>query len=307
MKVRFLGRLRSAFATRRSPARVSYAPVSRFRPGVESLEDRLVLSTTAIAPPALASALVATVSRPNQLAPVQMLPLTINSITQQNGGLVANGTLGSHPFSEALTLSSSANPADPSCPILNLEIPQGIHVHLLGLNVDTSGICLSITGESGNGNLLGNLVCGLANALNTNPTAGLTSFLGGLSAGDLGTLLNGLSGTLNSILTQNLTTVNLAGGANATATPSVGSSAGSNCNILNLSLGPVNLDVLGLNVALDNCQGGAITVSVTATPGNGNLLGNLLCNLSNLLNSHSSLTALENSLNRIAGGILTLV
>jgi hypothetical protein len=196
-------------------------------------------------------------------------------------------------------LSTSPNTADPTCPILNLEIPQGIHLSLLGLNVDTSGICLSITGESGNGNLLGNLVCDLANALNNG--TGLVSFLNGLTQHQLNTLLGGLTSILNSGV-KDAATASLTSALGAT--PSV---SGPSCNILNLSLGPVNLNLLGLNVSLDNCAGGPITVSVTATPGAGNLLGNLLCDLSNLLNSNASLRALENSLERVAHEILTLV
>ena len=35
-------------------------------------------------------------------------------------------------------------------------------------------------------------------------------------------------------------------------------------NILNLSLGPVNLNLLGLMVKLDNSANGPVTVSITA-------------------------------------------
>lgn len=51
------------------------------------------------------------------------------------------------------------------------------------------------------------------------------------------------------------------------------------CDILNLSLGPIRLDVLGLKVRLDDCEGGPVTVDIGAVPGQGNLLGNLLCGL----------------------------
>jgi len=53
------------------------------------------------------------------------------------------------------------------------------------------------------------------------------------------------------------------------------------CDILNLSLGPIHLDVLGLVVDLDNCAGGAVTIDIT---GNDNeLLGSLLCDIAGLL------------------------
>jgi hypothetical protein len=59
---------------------------------------------------------------------------------------------------------------------------------------------------------------------------------------------------------------------------------GASCNILNLALGPVDLNLLGLRVELDNCSNGPVTLDVIATPGSG-LLGDLLCNLSKLLSN----------------------
>jgi hypothetical protein len=268
---------------------------------VEGLEERQVLSTLAPPSPILDAALAAPHLPGHHIAsPINMLPLSINNIALQNGQLVANGSIGGTNFQLPLTLTSSPNAADPSCPILNLSIPQGIHLSLLGLNVDTSGICLAVTGESGPGNLLGNLVCDLSNALNPGG-AGLLSFLNGLSTTDLNTLLGSLSGLLNSALAD-ATTVNV--GSGLAAVPSV---TGPTTNILHLSLGPINLNLLGLDVALDNCAGGPVTVDITATPGPGNLLGNLLGNLSNLLNSNASLIAIENSLGRVANGILSLL
>jgi hypothetical protein len=44
------------------------------------------------------------------------------------------------------------------------------------------------------------------------------------------------------------------------------------CSILDLTLGPIHLDLLGLVVDLD-----VVNLDITAEPGPGNLLGNLLC------------------------------
>jgi len=41
-----------------------------------------------------------------------------------------------------------------------------LHLDLLGLVVDLNQVHLTISGQTGNGQLLGNLLCGLANALN---------------------------------------------------------------------------------------------------------------------------------------------
>ena len=51
------------------------------------------------------------------------------------------------------------------------------------------------------------------------------------------------------------------------------------CTILNLTLGPINLNLLGLRIATNE-----IRLLIEAVPGAGNLLGNLLCAITNLLN-----------------------
>ena len=68
------------------------------------------------------------------------------------------------------------------------------------------------------------------------------------------------------------------------------------CDVLHLELGPLDLDLLGLVVHLDR-----IVLDVSAAPGAGNLLGNLLCSVTNLLNTAGSLSQLANLLNQILG------
>jgi hypothetical protein len=70
------------------------------------------------------------------------------------------------------------------------------------------------------------------------------------------------------------------------------------CNILNLTLGPLNLNLLGLVVTLNQ-----VHLVITAVPGAGNLLGNLLCEVTNLLNGTGSLAVIAVLLN----GILALL
>ena len=50
------------------------------------------------------------------------------------------------------------------------------------------------------------------------------------------------------------------------------------CPILHLTLGPLDLNLLGLRVQLNQ-----VVLDVTAIPGPGNLLGNLLCAIAGLL------------------------
>lgn len=63
------------------------------------------------------------------------------------------------------------------------------------------------------------------------------------------------------------------------------------CQILHLDLGPLSLDLLGLQVNLSE-----IVLDITAQSGAGNLLGNLLCSVANLLNNPSGLATLLNQI-----------
>jgi hypothetical protein len=66
------------------------------------------------------------------------------------------------------------------------------------------------------------------------------------------------------------------------------------CRVLNLVLGPLHLNLLGLNVHLNR-----VHLTITAIPGAGNLLGNLLCAITGLLNSGGSLNQVAALLNRV--------
>jgi hypothetical protein len=75
------------------------------------------------------------------------------------------------------------------------------------------------------------------------------------------------------------------------------------CPILNLVLGPLHLDLLGLVVDLNR-----VVLNLTAVSGPGNLLGNLLCAVAGLLDQPGPLANLLNQIldlvNQILGGIL---
>lgn len=57
------------------------------------------------------------------------------------------------------------------CPILHLVLGP-LNLNLLGLVVHLNRVVLDITAHSGPGNLLGNLLCGVANLLNQSPVTG---------------------------------------------------------------------------------------------------------------------------------------
>ncbi|HWG98157.1 MAG TPA: hypothetical protein VNV66_02290 [Pilimelia sp.] len=68
------------------------------------------------------------------------------------------------------------------------------------------------------------------------------------------------------------------------------------CNILNLVLGPLDLNLLGLEVHLDQ-----VVLDIVAQSGPGNLLGNLLCAVAGLLDRGGSLYSIAFLLNTILG------
>lgn len=99
-----------------------------------------------------------------------------------------------------------------------------------------------------------------------------------------------VSGTLTNLLTGVRQTVS------QTVTTTVQSAqASGTCKILNLVLGPLHLDLLGLNIDLNQ-----VVLNITAQSGPGNLLGNLLCSVAGLLDG-SGLNGLANLLNRLLG------
>lgn len=90
----------------------------------------------------------------------------------------------------------------------------------------------------------------------------------------------------------------LAGGGKGVA----GMATGGACNVLNLNLGPLDLNVLGLKVHLNT-----VVLDITAQPGAGQLLGNLLCQVAGLLDQNTPLSGLlgqvSTLLNQIIGAL----
>jgi len=70
--------------------------------------------------------------------------------------------------------------------------------------------------------------------------------------------------------------------------------AQASCGILNLVLGPLHLDLLGLVVDLNQ-----VILNITGVTGAGNLLGNLLCALTGLLDLPGALAAISQILGTI--------
>ena len=87
-------------------------------------------------------------------------------------------------------------------------------------------------------------------------------------------------------------------GDGATATRAAAISAAAVCPILHLDLGPLSLDLLGLNIDLSR-----VILDITAVSGAGNLLGNLLCAVTGLLDNPTGLAALLNQILAILSGL----
>jgi hypothetical protein len=250
-----------------------------------------------------------------------------NFAVNQAGQLVANGTLTmpngtTQPVQALATLTQSpatatlALPTQTVVPILHLDI-QPINLDLLGLQVKTSEIKLDVNAVPGPGNLLGNLLAGVANLLNgpgllnLNLVAStLNSEISSLGSGGAAVPNVPLSGILSGPLNINSFSLgqNPATGANQLLangtfgqTPvSLPVNLGSTMtNLLHLDLGPINLNLLGLQVTTNE-----IILDINAVRGPGKLLGNLLSDVANLLNGSSNtnlLNTLIGDLNRLLG------
>jgi len=196
--------------------------------------------------------------------------------------LVADISFAGHDIASNVPLLLSAGAGSTATvPVLNLEI-GAIDLNVLGLGVHTSDICLDITATPGAG-LLGNLLGGVAGGLGGGLNLG--NILDNLSgtAGQVGRLLGGIDRLLDGVLGQSMEVTGLFGqGVNGNDDPAPADEGF--CNILNLSLGPVDLHLLGLNVSLDNCEDPAGPVTVDITGQDGTLLGGLLCGLADGVN-----------------------
>jgi len=289
----------------------------RRRPELEGLESRTVLSAAAMAAPMHVAAQVAVhpqVAAHHQVSvavPLSLSGINLTSITRDaTGAVTALGTVTGHllgqAFSTPITATLTPGATATDVPILHLALDP-IHLNVLGVTVDTSAICLNVTAHTGPGagNLLGNLLGGLSGVLNS---------AGGLGVGAVTTAANDVTGTFSQ-LTTILNKPSVLSGLNnvlARETSHAGSptvtGAGTTTQILNLSIAPVDLDVLGLEVKLDNCDNGPVTVAVGAVSGPGNLLGNLLSSVAHLLDSPGNpANAITMKIQQILGRIERLV
>jgi hypothetical protein len=131
---------------------------------------------------------------------------------------------------------------------------------------------------------------------------GLTTQLTGTVNGAAATLTYTIdhfivqNGALNAVGTLTTTVKGVTNVITGVVAPVTNNAATTSCSVLSLTIGPINLNVLGLVIDVPN----PIVVNITAVPGAGNLLGNLLCDVAGLLNNSGGLTSqVANLLNNL--------
>jgi|SRR4051812_33082494 hypothetical protein len=129
-------------------------------------------------------------------------------------------------------------------------------------------------------------------------TATITGFaVDGQNVVAVGTISGVVNGTQSIVSTFSAPIAQPSATAQDAVAQAAAPQAAAACQILNLVLGPLNLDILGLVVTIPN----PIIINITAVPGAGNLLGNLLCAVTNLLNGTGPLQQIADLLNQILG------
>jgi hypothetical protein len=257
------------------------------RPGLEQLEDRTTPSVF---------------GTPTPIVSLQSFSPTQNGLKANLLVTLPGGTQQTASTSATISGLQRIGHGAHARTILNLTLGP-VHLDILGVVVDLQPVTIKVQAIPGRGQLLGNLLSNRSlhgqRLINT-----LASELNTLiSAGDrLANLLTpsiplGSGATLNTQqLSQDLTSAGVTAGTGA-------------CPILTLDTGPIDLNLLGLDVSIPT----GIHLKVTAIPSgqtvngdSGGLLGSLLCQLANALNNPSQvagfLTAadLSNILNGLA-------
>ena len=137
------------------------------------------------------------------------------------------------------------------CPVLFLSI-QKLSLVLLGLHVDLDKVVLTITANS-KGGVLGSLFCQIAKSR---------------------VKLLHSTGVLNKVAAQSgLATTGMQFNVPVSGTKTADAAQAATCQVLDLVLGPVALNLLGLMVNLNQ-----VHLSITADP-TGGVLGSLFCSL----------------------------
>lgn len=259
---------------------------------VELLEDRILLSSVSVAAEAPQTQAVL------DGALATITDVVVESVEVVDGVLIANarivGTVLDAAFDEVVAIPLTLVTGEPQgeCPVLDLALGP-VHLDVLGVNVDlddcSGGPVTATIVADPEGGVLGDLLCTVANLLD-----------GGGELADLtADQLQGLTDVLNAVLGNLLSSgdeMALQSHGQGNGSHGNGQGGGKTCEILSLEIeNGLQLDLLGLEI-----ETSPICLDVTAERGSGNLVGNLLCSVTHLLDSPGNpLDAVFAQLNRI--------
>jgi hypothetical protein len=145
-----------------------------------------------------------------------------------------------------------------------------------------SGVAVPIVGSGPNGTFAGTLT--IQKFVNNAGILQANGVLTGIVTGTNGVVVGSVVKTVSMPVAFN--------GGSGSGVSAAAVSAQATCDILNLVLGPLHLDLLGLVIDLNQ-----VVLNITAQSGAGNLLGNLLCAVAGLLDGPQTTQVL----NQIAG------
>jgi hypothetical protein len=207
------------------------------------------------------------VAQTNQTADAVQVKVVINRFVRQGRRIVAQGAvIGRYSSAERTDVTRKAftaalKPGRMSyagttkiCNVLELDLRM-LHLEVLGLIIDLSRLHLTITADS-EGGLLGSLFCSLAGGTRASAAKlRRTATKMTRAARQQGFDRQGVSDFRVQV------------------SPRLQQAPGQICTVLDLVLGPLDLNLLGLMIHLDR-----VRLTITADP-NGGILGSLLCSL----------------------------
>lgn len=222
-------------------------------------------------------------SRLSMTATISSFHATRSGTVVANGvfsGNLSSGTSQTHD-SAPVKFAVIAAARGGRCNVITLRLAP-LDLELLGVQVTTSYISLDVYAVKGR--VLGDLFCALAHAKVTFPSTAARAAR--------------VAHALNSRLARHPLQVFTASESLATRAPRATTTQPASCQVLKLVLGPLHLDLLGLNVDLyGQTQADPVIVTINGQPTQG-LLGQLLCGLAGGtgISSLSGLQSLINSL-----------
>jgi hypothetical protein len=239
----------------------------------------------------------------------------ITNIVFINGQIVASGTASAVVKGKAVNAGFSGVPIDialapdqagaGSCASLQLRLSP-ITVNLAGLAVETAPICFTAAANDSR-TLLGELFCSMGNLLRGGLT--LRQIMQGESVRDPATgavIIPGINGTQYNLLLADLTAIYNASLAqfpgadlaSVTIVPiSINLTETENLAVLEFEYAPGPISAFGVSMVRDDCNGGLVSLAITATPEAG-LLGSQLASLASngKLQTDGTLTDVLNQL-----------